>query len=362
VDAAIEMAYERPDSWISLVVSRRQVDRAPYRGYVEGWATRDLAAYVKARDPMHRVQLCRDHGGPWQHPAETTPWLDEASALDAAFGSFKEDIDAGLRFLHIDTSVDPVGQAPLGYAIARLVDLYRRCADYAARSDRLVHFEIGFEDQGYGIGEAGDFAASLKRVLEEIDAKGLPRPTYVVAQTGTKVVEARNEGELATTATDESRKAAVSRLRALVEICREYGVLLKAHNCDYLAPSVWRRLARTGVAGANVAPEYGLVESRALIGMLDAAGLGDVRDRFLHIAHESGKWRKWVAPNTDAGMEEQAMLAGHYVYSTQEVRRIQSTLARQLGYSDVGGVRDVLREAIKQAIGQHLASFAGLET
>src|SRR3989338_2942428 len=105
VDAAIEVAYRRGRP-LMLIASRRQIDCEEFQGgYVGNWTTDSFAGYVRDRDPKKLIFLCRDHGGPWQHPNEWSQ--SEREAMASAQRSFEADIDAGFDILHIDTGISP---------------------------------------------------------------------------------------------------------------------------------------------------------------------------------------------------------------------------------------------------------------
>jgi len=349
IDAAIDVAYrtKRP---LMLIASRRQADRDPFRGYVEQWSTRELAQYVRSRDPERRVVLCRDHGGPWQRPEEIRGGLGLEQALESAASSLREDIDCGFSLLHLDTSVDPRGGVPPPVASARLVELYERTATYAAASDHDVAFEIGFEDQRPAIAAPKAFARSLAHVLLEIERRGLPRPTYVVAQTGTKVVGTRNIGHITSEGTAQATR---SRLAELVQVCVDAGVSLKAHNCDYLGFREWALLGQAGPGGANVAPEYGVVETKTWLTLLGRCGLREERARFVAAVDRSGRWRKWTMGLERTTPVERALIAGHYVFSERWFADIRSAAARRLGV-DEDELDALLRQPVANLIERHV--------
>src|SRR5262245_25962911 len=109
VDAVIEVAT-RNRQRIMLIPSRRQVESSALgSGYVEGWTASDLVNYVRERDRNQLILVCRDHGGPWQHPDERT--MDEDEAMASCLRSFKEDLASGFDLLHIDTCLDRDGVA-----------------------------------------------------------------------------------------------------------------------------------------------------------------------------------------------------------------------------------------------------------
>jgi D-tagatose-1,6-bisphosphate aldolase subunit GatZ/KbaZ-like len=351
VDAAIDVAYET-DRDILLIASRRQVDDGLLgSGYVEGWTTRSFARYVRARDRERRVKLCRDHGGPWQHPREFGQ-LDEQAVLESAFTSLKADVDEGFDVIHIDTSVDVSGEPSSDVAATRLVTLYERVARYARQVGRYVEFEISVERQKSSVEQAAQFRRDLNSVIAELDSRGLPLPRFVVAQTGTKVVEMRNVGEIMR----RSRARRVfARLRALVAVSEKYGVCVKAHNCDYLDVAGWELLARSGIAAANVAPEYGVVQTKAFVQLLRVHGHDAAAGRFMELAYRSQRWRKWLDVESSATPYQCAVLAGHYIFSEPEIITLRSSLdgPKSRGRS----LDDLLRNVVKRVIRGHLDHF-----
>lgn len=352
VDAAIELATET-NRKIMLIASRRQVDHAALsQGYVEGWTTDSFAKYVRARDPDRRVRLCRDHGGPWQHPLELDE-RDEAAVMESALASLRTDVDVGFDLLHLDTSFDATGEVATEIAARRLLSLYERIVAYAEEIGRHVEFEIGVEGQKSALGQPANFRSLLGLLLGELDRRQLPRPRFAVAQTGTSVAETRNIGEIVGA---NRRVNAVAGLDALVAVCEESGIALKAHNCDYLDADTWQVLAKSRVAAANVAPEYGVAQTRAFLKLLKANGLHTLRARFLHLAYSSGRWRKWLATPTSATPYDCAVLAGHYVFSDPEVVALRELVDRSRPADHPAD--EALKEAVKDVIRRHLKQFA----
>ena len=106
VDAVIETANQYDISFM-LIASRRQIDSKYFGGgYVNNWNTEAFAEYVKEKDKQNKIILCRDHGGPWQNNKEKNKKLSLDEAMLSAKKSFKSDILAGLKILHIDPSID----------------------------------------------------------------------------------------------------------------------------------------------------------------------------------------------------------------------------------------------------------------
>ncbi|GAB7045961.1 hypothetical protein [Catenuloplanes indicus] len=247
VDAALGLAPRYPGR-VMLIASRSQVEpvSAP-GGYVEGWTSGDLVGYVRRRDPYGTTAVCRDHGGPWQHPAECAAGLSEDEAVRSSLRSLRADIDAGMRILHLDTSRERDRPAAAESAVRRLLTLYGECHEYASATGRTVDFEVGVEEQSPAAGDAEEFRQMVADLVACLDAASLPRPVFIVAQTGTKVVEDGNHGALVHD--PETVRRAVPALRAT---CRSAGARLKAHNGDYLgSPRPRSRCSRSCARSAT---------------------------------------------------------------------------------------------------------------
>lgn len=321
VHAAIRLAY-RHQRKVMLVASRGQVDCAELGGgYVERWSTEEFTRYVRERDPRGLVVVCRDHGGPWQHPDEVASPNGIADVLRRTLVSLRADIRAGMDLIHLDTSREGLRAADFDIALTRLVDIYGECQDYARSLNHQVSFEIGLERQGGDADDPEQFQGKLERIVDALAAASLSPPTFVVGQTGTHVMGTENRGLLA-----REPEAVAKVVAQLARTCWRHGLALKAHNADYLPDRAITSLLRSGTDAVNIAPEFGVAETRALLALLDELGLGRERERFLALAFESGAWRKWF--DQDASDLERAVAAGHYVFSTGEFRDIKDRAER----------------------------------
>ena len=322
VDAAIDAAnqYDVP---VMLIASRRQVDAAALGGgYVEGWTTEGFAEYVRNRDTGGKVLLCRDHGGPWQGTGDP---MDPAEAMARAKLSYKADIEAGFSVIHIDPSIDPqLGRPPFELVLDRMFELYRYCWDLARAQGRDIVFEVGTEEQT----DVATAAAEAGRTLAELSAfcksEGAPMPLFVVLQIGTKVVEDRNIGCFPIPFRVGGDLPAEIQIPMAVDLLARHGVFLKVHNSDYLNDEALSWMPRLGIQAANIAPEFGILESRKWLALLQENGLQDLAQRFVELADASGKWKKWLAPGSHAGPLERATLAGHYIFNSTEFRALKA--------------------------------------
>ena len=146
VDAAIKFVYDFK-TFLPLIASRRQID---YNGgYVNNWTTQEYVKYVKDRDPMHRIILCRDHGGPNQGNVK---FLNIEDAIEDAKKSFAVDIESGFDIIHIDTVKIKLDFFPDDNVILEgskmmnsLFELYSYCSDFSVNKKDNIEFEIGME-------------------------------------------------------------------------------------------------------------------------------------------------------------------------------------------------------------------------
>ncbi len=299
VDAAIEVANTLKLD-VQLVASRRQVD---YGGGYTGWDTDAFVRHVRELDAGGFVQIVRDHGGPWQGTNED--WMTDEEAMDAAYNSIGADIAAGFDGIHLDPSLHNPTDTQVIDAVLAMAEWISSCSDDQPSTPPFL--EVGGEEQS---AEAGSLSLPIRLVRVLRDQVGWDT-AFAVAQVGTKVIEARNVGTVDTAAV----------LNAVAEL-RPYDTKLKVHNGDYMYPDDFEMLAHLGVGGVNVAPEYGVLETRALLSLLPTKE----GDRFLEIAYESGMWKKWLDRHSVLDDRQRAILAGHYVFEDPEVRDMKHNL------------------------------------
>ncbi len=353
IDAAIELANGH-DVPVMLIASRRQIDSVKFGGgYVNNWTTGQFAEYVIDADKKGQVILSRDHGGPWQNELEVGEKMSLRRAMQSAKESFREDIDAGFQILHIDPSVDIFGKPDVDQVLDRLYELYEFCWRYAHSLGREVVFEIGTEEQSGSVNALEELEYTLESMHRFCAKEKLPFPTFVVVQTGTRVLEMRNVGSFDSPVRVVDELPVEIQIPQMVEICKHYGVFIKEHNADYLSAESLQWHPRIGIHAANIAPEFGVAESRALVDLLRRESAGGCVDSFLQLAYDSGKWKKWMVPDSQASDTEKALIAGHYVFAHEEFIEIKRRAAEELGVD----IDQFLKEKIKEVILQYLLNF-----
>lgn len=356
VDATIELAneYEVP---ILMITSRRQIDSEEFGGgYVNNWTTEDFARYVTDKDKKGKILLARDHGGPWQSIKEKEERLGLRRAMDSAKSSYRADIAAGFQILHIDPSVDIHGSPDVDEVLDRVFDLYEFCWSQAQLARQEIIFEIGTEEQSGSTNSQEELDYTLKAITKFCAQNKIPQPTFVVIQCGTRVMEMRNVGSFDSPIRIANEIPAEIQLPKMIEICSRYGILMKEHNTDYLSDEGLQWHPRLGIHAANVAPEFGVAETKELVDVLEKNGLTKLAERFLKISYDSKKWDKWMLDNTSATDRDKALIAGHYVFSNPDVKELKIEAAKELVRKSIH-LEEHLKQRVKQSILRYLRNF-----
>ena len=354
VDATIELANEYSIP-IMLVASRRQIEAAELGGgYVNGWSTEKYAQYVIENDKRGNVILARDHGGLWQNPQDCA--YSYRKAMEVAKHSFQVDIESGFEIIHIDPSVDVFGRSSVDEILERIFELYEFCYHVAQKNNREVLFEVGTEEQQSGTADLEQFEYVIAKITNFCDSNRLPRPTFIVAQTGSKVMETRNVGSFDSPYRVERELPIEIQLPRLLEVCQKHEILIKEHNTDYMSDETLSWHPKLGIHAANVAPEFGVCETRAFLCILEKYKLNSTAAEFLEIAFKSRKWEKWMLPCTFADDRQKAIIAGHYVFSHPQVVEIKQEATQLLERSGLD-LDQLLKNEVKKSICRYLKLF-----
>ncbi len=355
VDATLNLA-NRHDVPLMLIASRRQVDAEEFGGgYVNRWNTASLAGYVAQRDKRRNIILSRDHGGPWQNPLEVDRGLDLAAAMESAKLSYLRDIENGFSVIHIDPSL-ALGTAPeVDQVLERIFELYEFCCETANRLGKEIIIEVGAEEQkahANSIEELNYFAGRLKDFCAK---SGLQSLSFIVVQTGTRVVETRNVGVLQSWF-EPGSEPMQAQILDLLETTARHGFWVKQHNTDYLPATILDLHPRLGIHAANVAPEFGVVETRALLKLCREHHLVHLEETLLKEAFESRKWEKWMTPGTTAPDLDRAVISAHYVFSHPEVEDAKREAMVCLEKKNID-LDTVLVNAVEASIELYLKAF-----
>ncbi len=112
--------------------------------------------------------------------------------------------------------------------------------------------------------------------------------------------------------------------------------------------------SRLGINAVNVAPEFGVAETKAFIKILENKNLKSIKNKFVELSYNSGKWKKWMKENTKTNDFDKAVIAGHYVFSSNEFIQIKYDTEKKLYNDDLD---QILRNEIKKVIMKYLTSF-----
>lgn len=352
---AIDLAnfYRFP---ISLIPSRRQVDAESLGGgYVENWNTEEFTKYVRSLDKGGFVLLSRDHSGPWGSnnlKDGREPTLPEA--MEEVKLSLADDINNGFNLLHIDPS--PALQHGFSEEDVEdmAIELIAFCNSVKKQNDLV--FEIGTDEQNSSPEEVEVSRLRLDKMLSRLDKYKLPKPLFYVLQTGTKVAEMRNVGSFDQPLSLKGSLPSTVLLPAILKLCTSRGVLLKEHNADYLSNNSLKWHRKFGIHAANVAPEFGVCETKSLVKLFNQFGMKSEVSRFKAIALEGKKWEKWMLPNSNASDDDKFQIAGHYHFSNPEVLEMRSKLA-EAGSKKGIRVEQEIENDIRGAIDRYLKAF-----
>ena len=319
VKAAISLSnkYSFP---LMLIASRRQIDsKENGGGYVNNWNTESYSKFVKKFDKKKKIIMSRDHGGPWQNNLEISKKFNLKEAMASAKRSYEIDILNDFKIIHIDTSIDINNKkVPIKKSLERFFELFEHCNNFAKKNNKKIFFEIGTEEQSGTTNNPDELKETLDNVYNFCEKKKFQKPIFVVIQSGTRVAETRNVGSFESPLRIENELPVEIQLPKMIEICNDYKIFMKEHNADYLSNHSLSLHPRLGIHATNVAPEFGVGETKGLIDVLKKYKLSKYLDEFYEISYKSKKWKKWLVPDSKATKIEKAVISGHYVFSTED--------------------------------------------
>ncbi len=281
VDASIDFCNST-GGVLGLIPSRRQIENTG--GYVNRWNTNEFCQYVRER--TDKILLVRDHSGPNQGNLE-----------DDGYISLSEDCK-NFDVIHID----PWKKYP---SFSNGIDETIRMIKFCHGINPNIEFEIGTEEsiRKFSPDELRSMVLKLK---EKLPALVYEKITYIVIQSGTSLVENSQTGEY-----DKSR------LEEMLSVCRDFGLISKEHNGDYISVPVIHDKFKTGLNCINIAPEFGLIETLTYLQEMEKNWDFGSLQNFWRICLESGRWKKWVDGSFDPEERKRDLIkiCGHYVFS-----------------------------------------------
>ena len=325
VDVVLDLVnnYNIP---IMLIASRRQIESKQLgSGYVNNWSTEEFSKYIHNNDKNGNIILCRDHGGPYQNENEIKKNLIYKEIMNNAKESFHVDIKSGFSIIHIDPTENLTSDLTLDEMLNRIYELYDYCFSVADEFKKKIHIEVCFGKEDGGISNLSEIQYAIKKIETFCNSKNLPLPLFIVLKTGNHVLETKNIG-IFEEVIDGKGVEEENEIKKMIEFCNQKGIMVKEHNGDYLTNHALQYHPKLGIHAINVAPEFGVIETKAILSWLEKNNLNKYREEFLEISYNSGKWKKWMLPNTTTTKTDKAIISGHYIFSTPEFQDIKQKI------------------------------------
>lgn len=374
IKASILLAKEK-DFPLIFIASRNQVDAQELGGgYVCNWDQKGFSeAIKKVADEVGfdgLYYLCRDHGGPWQRDKERKDHLPEEEAMRLGKISYVYDLENGFDLLHIDPTKDPyvVGKViDVNVVLKRTVELIEYVEkERIARGLPEISYEVGTEETNGGLTSVESYEFFIQELIKELDKKNLPHPCFIVGQTGTLTRLTENIGHFD-----------VKTSRELAAVAEKYQVGLKEHNGDYQDEGILLAHPALGITAMNVAPEYGTVETRAYLKLIELEEIlfkegliskkSDLKNCIRRESVMSRRWEKWMTDDTVSKTTEELLqdeeiitvitdISGHYTFNNDNVKKEIEALFENLSEAGVNAEEYVIYK-LKESLDRYVECF-----
>ena len=350
VDVVIDLVNEF-DIPLMLIASRRQIESKELGGgYVNNWSTEEFSKYVYENDKSQNVILCRDHGGPYQNENENKENPSFNEVMENAKKSFSIDIQSNFQIIHIDPTENLTSDLTIDEMLDRIYDLYEFCYFIAEKYNKQISVEISLGKEDGGISDLSEIEYGVTKIKEFCNRKKLPMPLFIVIKTGNHVLETENVGILENIVAGKGVEE--EEIEKMIKFCNKENVMIKEHNGDYLTDHALKYHPKIGIHGINVAPEFGVVETRAILSWLENKNLDKLSEEFLEISYNSKKWRKWMLPNSNTTKKDKAIISGHYIFSSKEFLELKNRILEK--ESDISDFDNFLKIEIRKSIIRYL--------
>lgn len=274
--------YSNQGKPLMLIASRNQIDAT------SGYVMTTEALYDRVRNTMsENLWLCRDHCGPYFLDSEKS--LDIGLAIEATKKTIAKDIEMGFNLIHIDTS-----RCEDTYGVAN------QLIEFCLKLNPNIHFEFGTEEN-VGV------AAGINKYKDDVKfASQFPNMEFVVAQTGSLVMEDRQVGDFNVEVATE-----------LANFAHSMNVKLKEHNADYLTADQIQLRKQAGVDACNIAPQLGVIQTKTILALAQQYNVDSTE--FANIVLSSQRWKKWML---DGGDSVKINSAGHYCFASYAYKQL----------------------------------------
>ena len=329
VDVVIDLAntYKIP---LMLIASRRQIESKELgSGYVNNWSTEEFSRYVHEHDKNRNILLCRDHGGPYQNENENKQNLSYDEIMKKAKESFRVDIESNFKIIHIDPTENPILDLTVDEMLNRIYELYDFCYSVAQQHKKQISIEISLGKEDGGISSFSEIKYAINKLETFCNNKNLPLPLFMVVKTGNHVMENKNIGILDEIVNGRGLEEEME-IKKIINFCNNKKIMVKEHNGDYLADHTLRYHPKIGIHAINVAPEFGVIETKSILSWFEKNNLNNFKDKFLEISYNSKKWEKWMLLNSSTTKIDKAIISGHYVFSSSEFIDLKKNILEKI--------------------------------
>ena len=309
---------------------------------------------MSKKDKKNKIILCRDHGGPWQNNLEISNKLNLKEAMDSCKKSYETDIKNDFKIIHIDTSVMLNPKDKINDSLERTYELYEHCYRLAKKHKKEILIEVGTEEQSGTTNTFEEIEFFLEKLVSFCQKNKLPKLFFIVLQSGTKVMEMRNVGIFDSNVRIKNELPVEIQIFKLLEICKKFGVHFKEHNTDYLSEESLRWHPFLGIHAANVAPEFGVAETRKLLELM-LANSKILYKNFISLCVKSKKWEKWALKDNIKDLDK-ALICGHYMFSDHRAKEMITELKKML-IKDKIDLDTVLKNSIKSVLTKYVKNF-----
>lgn len=354
VDVVIDIVNEF-NIPLMLIASRRQIESKKLGGgYVNNWSTEEFSKYVHENDKNGKILLCRDHGGPYQNENENKQNFSYEQIMEKAKESFKTDIESNFKILHIDPTENLISDLTIDEMLNRIYELYSFCYSIADKYNKKISIEICIGKEDGGISNFSEIQYATKKIKTFCNSNNLPLPLFIVLKTGNHVLETKNIGIFEDVINGKGIEEE-NEIKKMIDFCNQKGIMVKEHNGDYLTEHALQYHPKLGIHAINVAPEFGVIETKAIISWLEKNNLNKLSEDFLEISFNSGKWKKWMLPNTNTTKKEKAIISGHYIFSSVDFIKLKKKILENM--ENPNDFDNYLKNEIKKSILTYLKNL-----
>jgi tagatose-1,6-bisphosphate aldolase non-catalytic subunit AgaZ/GatZ len=357
--AAIRAA-KRANAPILFAATLNQVD---IDGGYTGWTPEDLIRKIK--EESYRIDykgptiVGIDHGGPWLKDRQTIEKWDLDRSICWIKKSFEAAILAGYDLIHVDPTVDIYNTIKIDTVAKRTIELIYHIETYRkAKGLNPISYEVGTEEVHGGLVDINVFKRFLGLLRDGLARKGLKNlwPIFIVAKVGTDLHTSNFNLEVA---------------KEVVSIASNYGSYIKGHYTDFV--NNLEEYVKSGVGGANVGPEFTILEFEALteLSQIEEAlfkkNKVSIKSNIIKILEkavfDSGRWKKWLIDsekNFDSLKKDRkewiVKTSSRYVWANPEVKNSRNELYTNLKMNGIDGENIVLTN-IEKGMDKYFRNF-----